>query len=392
MQVIIMVGQVAMASVLLIGAALLSRSFLAMMHADRGYDLSNLLSIRVLMPDFLFKPDRRVAVLDETLSRGKTLPGVTRIGFADVLPLSSGETMTGFTMPSKRPPVGAEIRVNAVRRVVSQDYFRVLGISAVEGRVFATTDTGNSPKVVIVNRMFASKFLSDRPVGDKLVNFFRDDGFEYEVIGVIPDVMQMGLRDSIQPEIYSLNLQMPANVLGSTQNYLVRVQGDPRALIDPFRGILQEQDPAIMIDSVMTMEDRLSTSLAKPRLYAVLLGTFASSALLIAGVGLFGVLSYNVAQRAREFAVRNVMGATPMNLLSLVFADGLTLTAGGVALGVSLSFVFVRYLRTLLYGVSAHDFVSISIVCLATVAIALVACIVPALRAGRVDPITWLKE
>jgi predicted permease len=391
MQSLIMVGQVAMACVLLVGAVLLSRSFLAMMHADRGYDVSNLLSIRVLMPDFLIKADRRVAILDETLSRGRTLPGVSHIAFVDSPPLSSGENLTAFTMPSQRPPLGAETRVNAVRRVVSQDYFRVLNISALQGRVFASTDTANSSKVVVVNRLFASRYLSNRPVGDQIVNFFQADGVPYDVIGVIPDVMQKGLQDSIQPEIYSLNLQMPANKLAAVQNYLLRIQGDPRGLIDPLRNILREQDPAIMIDSVMTMEDRLSTSLAKPRLYAVLLITFAVSALLISAVGLFGVLSYNVAQRAREFAIRNALGATPANLLSLVFINGLVLTAGGVGVGLGLSVVFVGYLKTLLYGVTSHDAVSIAVVCATTVAMALVACLVPAIRAVKTDPIASLR-
>jgi putative ABC transport system permease protein len=387
-----MVGQIAVACTLLIGASLLSRSFLAMMHADRGYDLSNLLTVRVLTPSFLFSPERRLEIVAGTLERVQALPGVNQIAFTDTLPLSSGETLTGFTMPSPRPPVGSEIRVNAVRRVVSADYFRVLGVAPVAGRVFESHHDRNSTKSVVVNTSFAKKYLSDHPVGNRISNFAEGNGVEYEVIGVIPDVMQLGLQDPVQAEIYSLVQQMPITRTSSEQNFILKISGDPRSLVEPLREILRQEDASLIIDSVTTMENRLSTSLARPRLYAILLGAFASSALIIAATGLFGVLSYNVAQRTREFAVRTALGATPGNVVRLVLKEGLGFAIAGIVAGLAISFAFIRYLTSLLYGITPHDSLSIAAVCFMVVILAMISSIVPAIRAVRIDPIESLKS
>jgi putative ABC transport system permease protein len=376
----------------LIGASLLSRSFLAMMHADRGYDLTNLLTVRVLTPPVLFSPERRLEILDGTLERAKALPGVSQIAYTDTLPLNSGETLTGFTMRSPRPPVGAEIRVNAVRRMVSADYFRALGVAPVAGRVFNSADGRNTSKSVVVNNSFAKKYLSDQAVGDRISNFAEGDGVEYEVIGVIPDVMQLGLHDPVQPEIYSLVQQMPMSKMSTQQNFILKISGNSRALIDPLRDLLREQDSSLVIDSVLTMENRLSTSLARPRLYAILLSTFASSALIIAATGLFGLLSYNVTQRTREFAVRTALGATPGNVIGLVLKEGLGFALAGIVTGVAISFLFIRYLSSLLYGVSANDSTSIAAVCITVAVLAIISSIIPAIRAVRIDPIESLKS
>jgi len=392
-RMVIMVAQVGIACVLLVGSALLSRSFLSMMHADRGYDPTNILTARLSMPDFAFSSQRRIDVLETTLERLRALPSVVRAEFTTGLPLSGSETLSAFTMPSKRPPVGTPIQVHTVRAVVTDGYFAALGMRIVEGRGFTKSDSANTPKVIVVNRSFARQYLSDKPIGDKIANFARGDGVEFEVVGVVDDVLKRGVSDGAQPEVYSLDRQMlPTNFNPDAGNFAIRTSGDPRTLIEPLRSIVREQDSFMTVSSLHSMEDRVSSSLARPRLYAVLLTTFALSALIIASVGVFGVLSYTVAQRTREIAVRTALGARRSDVAGLVFRQGFVLVATGLALGLAVSFAAAQYLSTLLYGVAPHDWLSFAAVSLTIAVIAFIACLVPALRAARTNPLIAMRS
>jgi len=388
----IMAGQIAIACTLLIGAGLLMRSFLAMTGADRGYDGSNLLTSRVYMPDFAFTPQRRLEVLDTLLGRAKVLPGVNRIAFTTGLPMSGSETLSGFTMKSLRPPVGAEIQVSALRSVVTEDYFDAIGMRVAEGRAFNSGDMATSGKVVIVSRSFARQYLSEKPIGDRISNFARGDNQLYEVVGIVDDVVKRGLTDPAQPEIYSLNRQMTSSTFNPDGGSLVlRTAGNPSSIIEPLRSVARELDSSMSFGSLLTMEERISTSLARPRLYAMLLGTFAVSALVVAGVGLFGVLSYSVAQRTREIAVRTALGATPSDVVRLVLRQGLFVTLVGIGIGVVVSFALIRYLTTLLYGVSPLDWPTFTVAPLTIIIVSVTACLLPALRASRIDPLVGMR-
>jgi predicted permease len=384
-----MIGQIAVACVLLVGGSLLSRSFIAMMNADRGYDASSLMTAVIPMPTTLFPTQREIDVLDRIVERVRALPSVTRVAYTDGLPLTSNETMSAFTMPSNRPPVGVDVQVHSIRHVVSEDYFQTFGIRVLKGRAFSAADSASSPQVAVVNREFAKRYLSDSAVGDRIVNFAGSlaQG-EFEVVGIIDDVVEHGLSEGIQPEIYSLQHQ---SVFRSQYPALViRTDGDPRAVLYSLRAIVKEQDPSLVLESVLTMEERLSFSLSKPRFYAVLLGIFAISALLVAGVGLFGVLSYNVSQRRREFALRTALGAAPADLVRLVLKQGLVMTACGLAAGTWLSFVLVKYLASLLYLVKPHDWVTFIGVAVIIAAVSVLACLGPALRVTKIDPVRAL--
>jgi ABC-type antimicrobial peptide transport system permease subunit len=175
-------------------------------------------------------------------------------------------------------------------------------------------------------------------------------------------------------------------------SFAIRTSGDPRTVIEPLRSIVREQDPFMTVSSLHSMEDRVSSSLARPRLYAVLLTTFALSALIIASVGVFGVLSYTVAQRTREIAVRTALGARRGDVVRLVFRQGFVLVATGLALGLVVSFAAARYLSTLLYGIAPHDWFSFAAVSLTIAIIAFIACLVPALRAARTDPLIAMRS
>jgi putative ABC transport system permease protein len=343
------------------------------------------------MPDFAFTPRQRLEVLERLMERMRALPA-SRIAFTTGLPLINSETIAGFTMKSLRPPLGVDVQVHTVRSVVSEDYFEAIGMKMIQGRSFNETD-GASSRTAVVNRTFANRYLSERAIGDRISNFATDDHKEFEVIGIVDDVLKRSVTTPPQPEIYSLDRQMDAVTFNPDMGSLVLRTGiDPRALIDPLKQIVAGTHPSLTVESIMTMEDRVSGSLSRPRFYAILLGLFAACSVLIAGVGLFGVLSYTVAQRTREIAVRIAIGAMPMDVITLVLRQGMFVTATGLAIGVGISLAFIEYLSTLLYGVTAYDLATFTGVPLAIALIAIAACIAPAVRAARIDPLAAMKE
>jgi hypothetical protein len=274
-----------------------------------------------------------------------------------------------------------------------------MGLRIIAGRPLDRTDTASSRAVVVVNKTFATQYLGANPIGTALPVFIGSRR-EWEVVGVVDDVRQGGLSgvapaafggvgDPPQPEMFFTYRQSTGNL--SELVYVVRGAADPAALAPALRAILRDEDPSLAIDSMMTMEDRVMNSLARPRTYAVLIGGFALFAVAIAAVGLFGVMTYMAAQRTREIGVRTALGAQPHDILRLVTKEALAITFGGLAIGLIAAFFLARSLSTLLYGVSTHDatsFVAVPVVLLVVVA---VACAVPARRATRVSPLVALR-
>jgi len=240
---------------------------------------------------------------------------------------------------------------------------------------------------VVVNRAFAQKYLGSAPVGRRLpaIGSWQTD---CEVIGVSENVIRQGIGDDLQPALYLLQPQTQVSAFAAL---VIRVAGEPRTFIEPLRAAVKAQDPSLALESVVTMEDRIGSSLARPRLYAVILGGFAIFALVIAGVGLFGVLSYSVAQRSTEIAVRTAVGARPFDIACLILREAFGITVSGLVIGIGSALILVSYLSTLLYGVRVYDaltFVSVPfILCVIT----LLACAVPSLRAARIDPIRGMR-
>jgi putative ABC transport system permease protein len=308
--------------------------------------------------------------------------------------------MIGFTMPSHRAPLGTQTSVQALQRIVSAEYFAALGIRIREGRSFAASDARASGRVAVVNRTFAKRYLKDNPVGERLPGFFDNpccnvdrSAPEVEVIGVADDIYHQSVTETVQPEVYVPLSQIDASRLRTSQPSLVlRTSENPRAFVPILKSIVREADKDLTLDAVMTMEDRVSTSLARPRLYAVLLGSFAVFALLIAAVGLFGVLSFTVAQRSREIAVRSAVGASPAQILRLILRQALGVTLGGMLAGLWIASVAVRYLSTFLFGVSQYDLLTFSVVPVVLLSIAALACIVPARRAMQIEPVNAMRN
>jgi predicted permease len=380
----IMTAQVAIACVLLVGALLLVRSFAAMINASLGYDPANVMTARLIMPNGEFTPARRQQVVDELLQRLATIPGVTRASSATTIPFTAGESLSSFPLKKRD---GTEIRVQTGARYVTPGYFASLGQRVVEGREFTADDGRPGGWAVVVNREFERRYLDGHAMGRTIMG--NAETFDIPVVGVVDDTARHGVDDAAAPEIYYPMRQQPRN--GTDVYLVVRTSGDPRELVPALRLAASSVAPTAPFDSIMTMEDRVSASLAKPRLYAVLLGTFAAFALAIAGVGLFGVLSYTVAQRAREIGIRSALGAQVGDIVALVVRQSMAIAGAGVLIGLLASLWLVRALQKFLFGVAPHDMASFAGVAAILVVVAALASIVPARRAARVDPVTVLR-
>jgi predicted permease len=394
-RLLIMSAQVAIACVLLVGASLLGRSFVSLLTADRGFDPTAVLSARLAMPAAIYRSEeQRFAIIERMLARVAAIPGVTEASFTSELPLTPGGSTSAFNLRSQVAG-GDVVRVQASPRIVSARYFSALRIRTIAGRGFSDLDTETSEPAVVVNQAFARRYLGDTPLGSRLpTGAYAPPGGEareWTVIGVVEDVRYVTAGDSSQPELYYSYRQLGRRVPVQTVTLLLRTSGDPGAAAAALRAAVREADDRLVADVVMPLEQRLLTSLARPRLYAVLLGGFAGCALVIAAVGLFGVLSYSVAQRTRELAIRAALGAGRGEIVRLVLRQGLNVTLGGIAAGMLASAWLTRVLSTQLYGVTAHDPLTFALAPLVLLAVGALACLLPARRAARVDPLRTLR-
>jgi putative ABC transport system permease protein len=386
----IMAVQVAVACLLLVGASLLGRSFLSLMRADRGYDPLNVLTARVDLPRRYTGP-LRAAFADAVLDRLRATPGVIAAAAGNALPMVTVGSNFGFTMPSPRDP-SSTLQVQTMVRHVSPEYFAAMRLRLLDGRLLSDTDTATTRPVVVVNRSFARQYLGESPLGRHLPLGFGEGRPTCDVVGVVDDMRQGDVTEPRQAEVFVSYRQHPDRLTNAPLMLLARTAGDPLAHVGALREAVRVQDPSVALDSVMTLEERVTTSLAKPRIYAVLLGGFAVSALLVAAVGLFGVLSYAVAQRSREIGIRTALGARAGDIVRLVLRHAVVMASAGIAGGLAAAAATVRLLSGFLFGVSARDpltFVAVPVLLLACAAIA---CVVPARRAAKVDPLLVLRS
>ena len=391
----IMAAQIAIACVLLIGAALLGRSFFALLGADRGFDPWNVLSARLSMPSPLFdSAERRFAVVDQVLGRVAALPGMRHAAITSELPLTPGGSTSAFTMRSPHAD-GGTVRAQASPRIVSAGYFNAIGMRLVAGRSFLDSDTETSEPVVVVNETFARRYLGDAPLGMRvpMAGYGRPDRppVECTVVGVVADVRYVTAAQTSLPELYYVYRQMGGRLPVQIVTLLARTDGDSVAAARAVRSAIREIDERLAVESVARLDEWLVTTLARPRLYAVLLGTFAAFSLMTAAVGLFGVLSYSVSQRSREFAVRTALGARRADILGLVLRQGLAVAAAGLAIGMLASAWLTKFVSAQLFGVTPHDAVTFATVPLVLVVVAAIASAMPAWRAASADPLKMLR-
>jgi putative ABC transport system permease protein len=378
------VVEVAICLVLLIGAGLMIKSFVRLLDVSPGFNAENLLTMNISLTGSKYRetPDR-MAFFQQAIQRINSSPGVQ--GAATVLGLPLGGVGSRYFQIEGRPPQPPGQGYNANINAASADYFRTMGIPLIRGREFNEGDVMDSPPVVIINQALARQFWPDEdPIGKRM-------GTANEplrtVVGIVGDVRQAGLEIEPRAEFFYPFFQLD---FGSG-TFVVRTSGDPKAMIAAVRSELQAVDKDQPLFKISTMDELLAQSVAPRRLNMLLLGIFAGLALVLAAVGLYGVMSYSVTQRTREIGIRMALGAARGDVMKLVVGQGMLLTATGVAVGLVASLFLTRLMASLLYGVSATDPLTFTMISLALIIVALGASFVPARRATKVDPMVALR-
>jgi len=379
----LMVSEVALAIVLLIGAGLLIRSFVKLLDVNPGYQAENLLTARLVLPPRYRDNSQRVQFYEQVLQRLAALPGVTSVGATSHLPLT-GYNMGSTLRVEGRSPQPGEQEPGAPVARVNPDYFRTMGISLRAGRLLNDGDTESAPSVALLSETLARKlFPSADPLGKRLAV----GGLNATVIGVVSDIRYTGLDGEVEQAVYLSYRQLPRAGMA----LVLRSPMEPSSLVPALRNALQEIDPALPIYDVMTMNERLSKSVAARRFNLLLLGGFATLALLLAGVGVYGVISYVVTGRTHEVGIRMALGAQSVDVLGLFIKQGMALVLLGVGLGLLAAFALTRVMESLLFGLSATDPLTFATVAFLLLAVALLACYLPARRATKVDPLVAMR-
>ena len=384
----LVVVELALAVVLLLGAGLLVRSFNKLMTVDLGFDRENVLMFRVGLPRSKYpKPPQTDAFYKDLLQRLNALPGVQSAGTINHTPLQ-GHGLIAFIGIEGAPPLDRKKDPAVGIGVVDGEYFKTLKIPLLSGRQYDAHDRVDTQKVAIVNEAFAKYFLNGNALG-KRVTFGCEESERYcrTIVGVVGNIRQESITDKAIPELYIPFSQMPMN--GTT--VMVRTTSDPLAIAGAVRNEVLAIDNNQPIYEVKTLAQRVNEVAAVSRSLMVLLGSFALLAVLLSAVGIYGIVSYSVTQRTHEIGIRMALGARTGNVLSLIMKNGLTLVLTGIAIGIAGALALTRFLTTLLFGVTPTDSVTFVVVAIIFFVIALIASLIPALRATRVDPLEALR-
>jgi putative ABC transport system permease protein len=384
----LVVAEIAITVVLLAGAGLMVRSFMAIQSVDPGFRPERVLTFDFALPAAKYKEDPQIVGFAEQLTaRAAALPGVERAALVDALPLSGGGSVLAFVIEG-RPPLPPEQVQDAQVFVVTPDYFEVLGIGHVRGERLTERHREGTPDVAVINEAMARRFWpGEDPVGKRL-NLGNPENTPWvTVIGIVRDTRHSGLDKEPYPQMYGPAAQFPRRAM----TLVARTSGDPTGLAPALRRELAAIDPDLPLYNVRTMEQVMSDSISRRRFQMVLIAAFAGVGLLLAAVGIYGVISYSVAQRRHEIGVRMALGARAADILKLVVGQGLGLTLAGVGVGLAGAFALTRVLASLLYGVTATDPLTFACVALALLGVALLACLLPARRATKVDPMVALR-
>lgn len=392
---LLVVAEVALSLMLLVGAGLLIKSFTHLRATDPGFDPQKLLAMQLALPAKEGEGRKVANFFSELNARLKAIPGVEAIAFSTGLPLF-GTGDTSFAIEG-RPELEPGKRPQTMQYITSPDYLRAMGIRLVKGRFFNEHDTQNSQLVAVIDEAFArQQFPNEEPLGQRIAGDKQNDIPAAEIVGVVAHVKHFGVDapERIQPQLYLAFNQVPDKFLPlvvDRMNLVIRTTTDPAGMTAVVRREVAAIDKNQPVYNVNTMEQVLSESIATERLSTTLLAVFACVALILAAVGIYGVMSYTVAQRTHEIGVRMALGAQARDVLRLVVGQGMTLALIGVAVGLLGAFAVTRVMSGLLFGVSATDPVTFIGVALLLATIALLACLIPALKATKVDPMIALR-
>jgi putative ABC transport system permease protein len=383
--------EVASALALLVGAGLLIKSFWRLQKVAPGFNPDNALTLSVSLPRSKYpEENQQAAFFQQLLEKVSALPGVQAAGASHSIPLD-GDYVLAFKIQGRPPlPPGAGQSTNFYS--VSADYFKAMGITLLHGRLFTERDAKDSPHVAVINETMAKNLFPDEdPVGKRITFDTGDDNPNpdwYEIVGVVGDVKQYGLDQATPLQTYEPYTQQTYSYM----TLVARTTVAPTNLTAAIRNAVLQIDKEQPIANVRTLDQILSTSIAQQRFSMLLLGVFAAVAMLLAAVGIYGVLSYSVTQRTHEVGIRMALGAGRRDVLRLLIGHGMLLTLIGVAAGLAAAFALTRLMSTLLFGVSPTDPATFGLIALLLVTVALLACWIPARRATKVDPMVALRN
>lgn len=383
----LVISEVAISFVLLVGAGLLVASFVRLTHEDKGFDPSRVLTFEVSLPVAKYRgPQQQIAFFREALNRLRALPGVEEAGAINELPLGGGDVNGGFTIEG-RPTGPRDPEPVSEKRMISAGYFATMRIPLLQGRFFNDRDREGAPQVAIVNEALARRYFpNEDPIG-KRIDFGWETTGSQEIVGVAGNVRGISLGQTAQPAIYLPFTQRATNDLV----LLVRTTLDPSALVSAAREAISGVDQNQPISNIRTLEDVVYESAGKPRFRTFLFAVFASIALVLATIGLYGVMAFSVTQRTHEIGIRVALGAQGSDVLRMVVKEGMLLVIIGIVIGLAAAFAVTRVLASLLYGVTPTDPVTFVTLSLLMIGVALIACLLPARRALRVDPMVALR-
>jgi putative ABC transport system permease protein len=386
---LLVVTEVALALVLLIASGLMIKSFMRLQSVNPGFNPDNLITLEMQLPEKKYSDKDRQAIFQQQLvQRVAQVPGVQSVGTVDNLPFSGNEFNAGLTVEGQ-PPLNPADRPRAFLRNVSPNYFESMGIPLRKGRTFTDSDNANAPGAAIINETAARRFWpNDEPVGKRFKRGRADSQNPWmTVVGVVGAVSHTSLQVASQPEVYLPFQQNP----GLNLTLVARTRSDPKAFAGAVRREVSAIDRDLPVSNIKFMEEIIGKSVAQPRVYALLLGIFAGLALILASIGIYGVMSYSVTQRTHDIGIRMALGARPLDVLKMVIRQGMILGIAGIIIGLIVSFAVTRVLANQLYGLTATDPVTFTAISLLLMFVVLIACYIPALRATKVDPMIAVR-
>jgi putative ABC transport system permease protein len=386
---LLVVSEIALSLILLIGAGLLIKSFMRLQQFEFGFNPDNLLTMRVQLPGSKYRDGKQVvAFYQQLLERMETVPGVQSAGTISSVFITDTPNSTNFSIEGRPVPVGAE-QIEVPLDSVSPSYFKVMGIPLLRGREFDNRDAEGATPAVIINDTFARRFFAgEDPIGKRFVYGSPDPKNPWiTIVGVVGDMRRTGFDRAVRPETFLPEAQNPDNAL----TIVARTATDPAGFAGALRNEVWSIDKDQSVYDIKTMHQTLSEMMSQRRFNMLLLGLFAAVALTLAAVGIYGVISYSVTQRSHEIGIRIALGAQSRDVLKMVVGQGMMLAGIGVSIGLIAAFALTQLMSSLLFGVRAADPVTFALISFLLIGVALVACLVPARRATRVDPMVALR-